>query len=298
MSTTALAHDPRVDAASLGSLAPVVRITELDTATADGDGVFVVLDAGCDVPADAAARLWDLAERTRVTVFSSPACAPLLDVLLGVEGDEPVLEADPVNPLVASPVSHLRGVDGLDGLTLTVIDAVSLRAVGSTTVHPLAVTPAGDVVVGRVARAEVVITVVGSTSPLGDRLLGSRDNLAFLTWLATGSVDLARAGRIAAQRAPRRAHSSAPVVVVDEIAPLPLPDAPVGDPAFVRAAGHARRLLPPAVHDALIDFADAPPVAGALLLRGLPVGELPPTPAHPTAPTVKDSSSVLNLLMV
>ncbi len=68
--------------------------------------------------------------------------------------------------------------------------------------------------------------------------------------------------------------------------------------AFVRAAGHAGRLLPPAVHDALIDFTDESPRSGALLLRGAPVGDLPRTPPRPTAPVTKSLVSELTLLTV
>jgi len=67
---------------------------------------------------------------------------------------------------------------------------------------------------------------------------------------------------------------------------------------FVRAAGHATRLLPAAIHDALVDFADAPDPSGALLLRRLPLGHLPPTPSTPTTPAAKDSVSELALLTV
>lgn len=67
---------------------------------------------------------------------------------------------------------------------------------------------------------------------------------------------------------------------------------------FLRAAGHAARLLPADVHDALVDFADEPHRSGALLLRGLPVGDVPPTPTTPTTPSTKDSVSELTLLTV
>ena len=77
-----------------------------------------------------------------------------------------------------------------------------------------------------------------------------------------------------------------------------LPAAAVGSEQFVAAAGHAARLLPDVVHDALVDFADAPPQAGAIVLRGLPVGNLPRTPASPTAPTAKDHVSEFTLLTV
>lgn len=58
------------------------------------------------------------------------------------------------------------------------------------------------------------------------------------------------------------------------------------------------RLLPPAVSHALADLAlDAGP-AGSLLLRGLPTGTLPATPASPTTVTGKDLLSELILLAV
>lgn len=67
---------------------------------------------------------------------------------------------------------------------------------------------------------------------------------------------------------------------------------------FVRAAGHAARSMPAVVHDALVDFADSAHQSGALLLRGMPVGELPPTPPTPTTPAEKDSISEFTLLTV
>ena len=54
--------------------------------------------------------------------------------------------------------------------------------------------------------------------------------------------------------------------------------------------------LPPEVHDALVDFADHAPQSGAVVLRGLPVGELPLTPDSPTARVTKDPTSEFVLL--
>lgn len=68
------------------------------------------------------------------------------------------------------------------------------------------------------------------------------------------------------------------------------------DERFVTAAGHAARWLPAAAHDALVDVADRAPAAGALLLKGAPVGRLPATPPSPTSPTVKDHVSEFTLL--
>ncbi|MDO8364809.1 MAG: TauD/TfdA family dioxygenase [Actinomycetota bacterium] len=88
------------------------------------------------------------------------------------------------------------------------------------------------------------------------------------------------------------------VIEVPAWAAVEAPDLPIGDERFVRAAGHAARTLPAQVHDALIDFADAPPQAGAIVLRGMPVGTLGRTPDSPTSPTTKDRVSEFTLLTV
>lgn len=67
---------------------------------------------------------------------------------------------------------------------------------------------------------------------------------------------------------------------------------------FVRAAGHAGRLLPAIVHDAVVDFADRTHRSGAMLLRGLPVGSPPATPPTPMTPPGKESVSELTLLTI
>jgi len=93
-------------------------------------------------------------------------------------------------------------------------------------------------------------------------------------------------------------HAS-PTVIESPIWPtLGVPSGPFGNETFVNAAGHAARLMPAVVHDALIDFTDAPPQAGAIVLRGLPVGELPLTPESPTAPYDKPLVSEFTLLTV
>jgi L-asparagine oxygenase len=77
---------------------------------------------------------------------------------------------------------------------------------------------------------------------------------------------------------------------------MTVPDVPIGHPSFLRAAAHAARSMPGLVHDALVDFVDSVPQAGAIVVRGLPVGELPLTPPSPTAATVKDRVSEFVLL--
>ncbi len=90
-----------------------------------------------------------------------------------------------------------------------------------------------------------------------------------------------------------------PAIVESPVWPtLVVPAGPFGSEAFVNAAGHAARLMPALIHDALVDFTDAPPQAGAIVLRGLPVGELPLTPESPTASCDKPLVSEFTLLTV
>ena len=75
--------------------------------------------------------------------------------------------------------------------------------------------------------------------------------------------------------------------------------APVDWDLAATRAGHAGRLLPDVLHDALVDFADSGDVSGALLVRGLPVGELPSTPPTPAAAAAKsDRTSEMILLTI
>lgn len=91
------------------------------------------------------------------------------------------------------------------------------------------------------------------------------------------------------------------------LAPLPTgapsPDQPEGprtaaDEALVSAAGRLSSKLPASVDAALMDFADFSNRLGALLITGVPIRELPATPASPNAPTAKDLASELTLLSV
>lgn len=91
-----------------------------------------------------------------------------------------------------------------------------------------------------------------------------------------------------------------PAVVMGEwpdLAPF-IPDADPSSPEFVRAAARFGRHLPPAIHDALVDFADQPPAAGAIVLSGVPTGVLPPTPPSPWVPIAKDRTSEFVLLAI
>ncbi len=67
---------------------------------------------------------------------------------------------------------------------------------------------------------------------------------------------------------------------------------------LVTEAGRAVRLLPGQTFDALSMFATDPGRAGALLLRNVPVGQLPATPATPTEVLGKSVTSEFSLLTV
>ncbi len=93
-------------------------------------------------------------------------------------------------------------------------------------------------------------------------------------------------------------HALPPVVVHSGSSMVPVPGTDSCSERFVNAAGHANRQLPPEIHDTLVDFVDQPHRSGALLLKGMPIGTLPATPATPTAPADKDHTSEFTLLTV
>ena len=72
----------------------------------------------------------------------------------------------------------------------------------------------------------------------------------------------------------------------------------VGSEAFVTAAAAHAATLPAAVVDAVRSFRAESHASGALLLRGLPLGNVPATPPQPTAPTAKDAVSERTLLSI
>jgi L-asparagine oxygenase len=70
------------------------------------------------------------------------------------------------------------------------------------------------------------------------------------------------------------------------------------DEALVHEAAMRGRGLPIEVDDALARFASQSNRSGALLIRNIPIGPLPPTPSAPGAPTGKDLATELELLTV
>src|SRR5260221_11850791 len=70
------------------------------------------------------------------------------------------------------------------------------------------------------------------------------------------------------------------------------------DEELVRFAHENKHDLPSGLRGHVEAFRTTPPPAGCLLLRGLPVGELPPTPPAPTTPSGKDQATELRLLTI
>lgn len=254
---------------------PVVRLaTAIPVATRDAllaraaDGGRVVLVAGPSIDR-AAVESWQDALRFGVgaellgTSEFDPLLADSRRVALTPAGEQ--LHLDRVHPL-RGPGRQLATIDG---------QAVALAV-------PVG---AGEIV------------VLGTECLLHDRWLTWPANARFLAEVLGQPIDDAPARIDALHDGERPPHATPPVVVAE---PWLDPDVVAGaDPSELpRLAGHLGRLLPAAVHDALVDFADAPHDSGALLLRDMPVGAVPPTPLLPTAPTGKDLTSELSLLTV
>lgn len=97
---------------------------------------------------------------------------------------------------------------------------------------------------------------------------------------------------------PRVEHP--PVAVVDGAGwALPsAPMSPINSTDFLRAVAHAGRTLPAGVYDALVDFVDEAPASGAMLIKNMPLGDLPPTPEDPLLAAKTDRVSEFALLTV
>ena len=126
--------------------------------------------------------------------------------------------------------------------------------------------------------------VVGSERIGTDEFLAVGRTAEIVAWMLTGgTLPVAEPLRRTMVGPEIDAHATPSVVTAAtdrfDLSLLPA-GAAVASPEFTRAAGRAARLLPAAIHDALVDFADHGDPSGALLLRGLPVGELR---RHPTS---------------
>ena len=284
---------------------PGVTVTDHLDARPDPEVVVVLVADRPPTPATTEHLRHHLTRGGRAVVAVSPASAPALAPLVSLRAAGSVLATPGTdNPLVLDPHLVGTGTGALDGLHLEADDLVALDATGTPAVTPV-VTLAGQTVAFRATVDIGVLVVLGSLGVLTNRWIAAADNAAVVAWAITATVDPAM-GSVVRDHLPRpgAGHGHTPVESIDNggddavVALLPAPGVALGSPEFLQSAGRAGRLLSPSVHDALCDFADVGAPAGAILLKGLPVGEVPATPASPLDDTGKDHISEFVLLTV
>lgn len=186
------------------------------------------------------------------------------------------------DPLVADPV-HTIQTDGL---------RFPLRAAFGIECDEVWATAAGVPVAGR----------SGTVSVLAGRwedVAGDENGALFWARTVLGRHDPAVEQTLqVALTTPGRAVEHPPVAVIDGSgwAAPQAPAAEINSPAFLRAVAHAGRTLPAAVYEALVDFVDSAPAAGAMLVENLPLGDLPATPEDPLLAAKPDRVSEFTLL--
>ena len=260
--------------------------------------LLAVVDPGSGLDLDADAVLAALHRGQRVLVAAAPGTEIAVGGCAITVSFRPLEVASLHNPLVAeSQVDATVGSGPLAGAVLTTRELAPVA--GGT---PLAYA-AGDVVVVTSTHIDAgTLVVVGSSRLVEDEHLAAGCSADIVVWLLSGgeapTSDLVRSHLVGGGAF---AHATPPVIHTEpaavDLSLLPA-DARAADPEFVRAAGRSGRLLPAAVHDALVDFTDHGDVAGAMLIRGLPVGDVPATPDRPTTPPGKDRTSEFVLLTV
>lgn len=285
-----------------------VLLASCDATRTDGSQIapgtgplLLTLERGAhlDEPAGIARAL---ATGRRVVVAADPGSSITLSGRTLSVASRPIETSSPRNPLVAD--SHLDATVSTGPLAGATLKTRDFAAVDGGVA--IARTAGGDAVVAMLDADATLdgasLAIIGSAHIVEDAWLASARTADVLAWLLTGA-ELPLGERIGAtlvgapvtiHAVPTTVHTSPSRFDLSLLPPATIP----ADPEFVRAAGHSTRLLPAEVHDALVDFADGPDPSGALLLRGVPLGELPATPDRPTAPVSKDRVSELVLLTV
>ncbi|MCU1352350.1 MAG: hypothetical protein JWM05_1559 [Acidimicrobiales bacterium] len=233
----------------------------------DARSTIVVLPGGPAIRAADAERLRRRAAAGGTVVLAVGAGTVLP---FGVEVADRTLTAPAAHdPIVLDPhlVAHGRGP--FTGLRLEADDLVAIDVAGGEPLFELD----GRVVAAWAPCGAGTLCVIGSTAFLRDHWLAAADNAAIAARLAAGRAGAHdpsvvatahAAATLVARHRPSgpRAHAPVPVITSQpgEWADLVAhpPALPLDDPRLVRAAGHARRLLPAAVHDALVDSPTTP----------------------------------------
>jgi hypothetical protein len=174
------------------------------------------------------------------------------------------------------------------GAEVIEIDAVAVAESGAG-IEILARCDAGAVA-ARVVHGEDSFVLVAEGS-ITDAALVHELNAALVD-LALGGDGTDARGRITRHD---RAHAGARTVQTAGWALGELPGG-LGSVEQLVAAAKLGRRIPEAAYDALVEFRVNPPSSGALLVRGVDVGEIGPTPETPLSPAEKDRVSEAALL--
>lgn len=203
--------------------------------------------------------------------------------------NDPIAAIDPNDPMVLTPDITVT----FDQYQLRADDWQPVPDVGGTVLAHIGEAP----VIVRFDLDATVIVVVGSHALFDDRWIAAADNAEFASWAVIGAPDRVLAASLRAGRATEPApHRGVPVVNATWAAPSIDVNENHLSEAFVRSAAHAGRRVDAASYEAIVDLAGETAGVGALLLRDLPVGVVPTTPADPTEATGKDLVSEFVLL--
>jgi L-asparagine oxygenase len=220
-------------------------------------------------------------------------CAPALSTVFGRCSFAPVDVIDTNDLLAAAPAVAATGAGPLSGYEFVVPGALEVPAG-----RPLA-TVGHRPVVTLVEADDTAFVAVGSAAMFSDGWLGMADNAVLAVYALTGEVapDVAvRFTRQQPDRSTRTVHPDVVRVAWNDNGTWSVPPAAALEVLAADAGGRGQRLLPAEVHDALVDFADVSNGAGALLVSGVPIGDVPATPPYPGAPVRKDAASEFALL--
>ncbi|MGD9702664.1 MAG: TauD/TfdA family dioxygenase [Acidimicrobiia bacterium] len=234
----------------------------------------------------------------RIVVAAAPGAALTLAGETFSVAPRPIETSSALDPLVADvQIDAVVTTGPHTGAVLTTRD---LAVVSGG--NPIARAADGQVVAAALDVGAGTVVVVGSDRIATDTFLVAGRTADIVAWMLTGrAITVSEPLRRLMVGPEVGTHVTPPVVTTlpqqFDLSLLPR-GAAIASPEFTRAAGRAGRLLPEAVHDALLDFADNSDPSGALLVRGLPLGDLPRTPERPTAPADKDRTSEFVLLTV
>jgi len=226
---------------------------------------------------------------TKANELVLPATGPLLlladptekmpdEVAAWLEFDgaiEPVVRADAKNPLLLASTIEVTGIKGFIGS----FELGGAGVYGNWGDEVLAMVD-GRVVAARKKIGDCDVVLVAARS------VPSSFEAKVAEWLGA--------------RLPAPASPARDVLVIESPA-FTLNEDPgteLGSEGFLAAVRRAGRKLPAEIYDAVKNFADNPPASGGMLLKGLPIGELPDTPTSPRERAVKSLDTELLLCAV